>query len=118
MSAPAADFSAAEFVKTLSDEHKEAVFVAILGEVLAFSPNSEMIPLYAADKTLLAHILTLKGSQTLFDKYGPKLTPEERAEISERVRNPGEMLTLEELKARLGRGGERQGQEPTLRATG
>jgi hypothetical protein len=118
MTAPAADFSAAAFVKTLSDEQKEAVFYAILEEVLAFCPNSEMIPLYAADKRLLAHILTLKGSQTLFDKHGPKLSPEERAEIRERAKNSGPPITFEEMFSRLGWVGEGQTQKSALRATG
>ena len=89
MSAPAADFDPAAFVKGLTDEHKEAVLIAIVQEVLALYPNSGYIPLYAAGGEMIASIQTLSAAKALFDKHGPKLTPEERAEISERAKNPG-----------------------------
>ena len=110
--------SPVEFVKGLSDEEKEAVLMTIVGEVLALYPNSGAIPLYAADGNVVAFLQTLAGAQAMFDRHGPKLTPEERAEISERARDPGPLLTVEEMLARLAARGQRRDRESPLLATG
>jgi hypothetical protein len=76
MAAPAADFSAAEFVKGLTDEQKEAVFDAILGELLATDPEGTVIPIHPEGGELMAYILTLRGAKRLLDGEGWRHLPE------------------------------------------
>lgn len=58
MSAPAAEFSAAEFVKTLSDEQKEAVLYTLLEEGLVDAPEPMAISLAKEGGPVLAYLLS------------------------------------------------------------
>jgi hypothetical protein len=79
MTTPAAElpaFSAAEFVKGLTDEQKEAVFNALFAEVLAVDPEGTVIPVHPEGGELMGHILTIRGSKRLLDGEGWKYLPE------------------------------------------
>jgi hypothetical protein len=100
MSAAAADFSAAEFVKGLTDEQKEAVLYAIVREVLAVYPKSTVIPLHPEGEELMAHILTPAGLKTLRDGDGWRHLPELLIPVVH-DKNPPNGLTSAELWARI-----------------
>ncbi len=102
MSAPTAEspaFSAAEFVKGLTDEQKEAVFFAIVKEALAVYPRSGSIPIQPEGEELLGHLLTPLGVRELTAKYGAGCLPEWEVPPSERSATRG--VTSEELWARI-----------------
>ncbi len=98
MTAAAEPFSAAEFVNTLSDEQKEAVLYAIVREVLAVEPESDVIPLHPEGGELLGHLLTTRGSKRLLDGDGWRHLPELLIPVVH-SREPG--LTIEEVWARI-----------------
>jgi hypothetical protein len=79
MSTPTADspaFSAAEFVKGLTNEQKDEVLFAIVREFLAVEPESDVIPLHPEGGELLGHLLTTRGSKRLLDGDGWRYLPE------------------------------------------
>jgi hypothetical protein len=98
--AAAAPFSAVEFVKTLSEEQKEAVFYTILEEVLATDPESAVIPVHPEDGELMAHILTPRGSKRLLDGDGWKSLPELLIPVEHSDDRPNG-ISAEELWARI-----------------
>lgn len=101
MSAPAAPFSAPEFVKTLSDEQKEAVFYAILNEVLAADPEGTVIPLHPEGGELIAHILTTRGSKRLLEGEGWRFLPELLIPVIHSDSGRPKGIPAEELWARI-----------------
>ena len=102
MSAPAADFDPAAFVKDLTDEQKEAVFYAILKEVLADATEYETMPLSEDDGPTLAYLLTTKEYDTLREKYGFPLYRDATEEMAKRIpRSERDWLTLEESLAEM-----------------
>lgn len=99
MSASVTPFSATEFVKTLSDEQREAVFYAIVREMLAVEPDSDVIPLHPEGEELLCHILTTRGSKRLLDGEGWRHLPELLIPVVHSAPEPG--LTIEEVWERI-----------------
>jgi hypothetical protein len=99
MSAPAADFDPAAFVKGLTDEQKDEVFFAIVREVLGVYSRSGSIPIQPDGEELLGHLLTPLGVRELTAKYGPECLPEWEVPPGQRSTVRG--VTSEELWARI-----------------
>jgi hypothetical protein len=69
MSAAAADFSAAEFVKTLTDEQKEAVFLALAEEGVAAGPEPFAVPLTKGGGPVFGYLLSAAEYDALQREY-------------------------------------------------
>ena len=91
-----------EYVSRLTGDDQEAIFFYLVRELIRDSAPAEMIPL-ADGAEQLGYLLTVQGAQAQFERYGPKLTAEDRAELQRRLDNPDqcEWLTTEELLAAL-----------------
>ena len=87
---------AVEFVRGLPDECREAIFLDILKEILSIHDGGALIPIHAGEE-YLGTFYPPAAVQYLFDKYGPKLTPEREAEVQHAIDNPGRIFTLEEF---------------------
>ena len=93
--------SPVEYVRGLPPEDKEAIFLAILREVIAYNGGKGLIPIDTPEGESLGYYVPPEAAKARFELYGPKLTPEDVAELKERVRNPGPFVTAEELVADL-----------------
>lgn len=97
-----APFAAVEFVKGLTDEQKEAVFYAILKEVLADGPEYDTMPLAEDDGPTLAYLLTAKEYDALREKYGFPLYRDGTDYEAKRIpRDQRDWLTAEEMLAEM-----------------
>lgn len=121
MSAPTAEkaaFSAAEFVKGLTDEQKEAVLYAIVREVLAVYPKSTVVPLHPEGEELMAHILTPTGSKQLLDGDGWRYLPELLVPVVHSDADRPRGIPAEELWARIDAMEAEQASQSQSRAAG
>ena len=90
--------TAIEQVRALPDHVREAIFIDLLKEVIRENGNGEgLVDMTTPQGEFLGTLYPPKAVQFLYDKYGPKLTPEEKAEIQRRIENPGRTFTLEEF---------------------
>jgi hypothetical protein len=94
--------SPVEYVRSLSAEDREVVFLMLLEEVIAEYPDQGLIPVHQPDDNkLLGFVMSPDAAGEYFRRYGPKLTDEQLAELDRRHANPGKSLTTEELLERL-----------------
>jgi hypothetical protein len=98
--------SAVDYVRSLSDEDKGHVLIALLRELIAINGGGKgLIPIDTPEGESLGYYVPPKAAAARFEMYGPKFTPEEQAELLERLKNPGPTLTADQviadLKARL-----------------
>lgn len=91
------------FVRGLPDEQQEAVFVSILKALIADSGGEGLIPIQS-DGEWLGYFVPPAVSDAHFERYGPKLTPEEKARVQRSFENPGRSFTLEEMLELLRQG--------------
>jgi len=91
-----ADVDVVGYVRGLPDDQQEAVFVAILKAIIADSGGKGYIPV-EWEGEWLGYFVPPAAAQELFDRYGPKLSPERLAEIQHAAANPGRSFTLEEM---------------------
>jgi hypothetical protein len=97
MSSAAAPFSAAEFVKTLSDEQKEAVFYAILDEVMKQNPDEGFMGLGPGEGPITAFLISAPELYALREKYEfPIYTDGTEEEAKCTPRSERDWLTVEE----------------------
>ena len=102
MSANAAPFSAAEFVRTLSDEQKEAVFYAILEEVMAANPEEGFVALGKGDGPITAFLVSAPELYALHEKYQFPISVDGTDEEAKRIpREQRDWLTTDELLEEL-----------------
>jgi hypothetical protein len=76
--------NAVEYVRALSPDDQEAVFLYLLKELIRINGGNGLIPI-SSDTEQLGYYVPPKAADHLFEKYGPKLTPEREAEIAERI---------------------------------
>lgn len=88
------------YVRGLPDEQQEAVFVAILKAIIADSGGKGYIPV-ESDGEWLGYFVPPAAAQELFEKYGPKLSDDEKVRVRRSFENPGQSFTLEEMLERL-----------------
>jgi len=81
--------SPVEYALGLPDEDKQRVFCALLKELIELEGGSALIPITNESGDWLGYHVSPKAAEVLFEKYGPKLSPERMAEVEERFRNPG-----------------------------
>lgn len=98
---PTAAPSPTEYVRSLSPEDKQAVFLVLLREALALNGDTGLLPIDELDGTPFGYYVPPKAAAAIFEKYGPKLTPEEDAEMLRRTLTPGDSIPFEQMIAEL-----------------
>ncbi len=93
--------SPVEYALGLSDEDKQRVFCALLKELIELEGGSGLIPITNDADEWLGYHVPPKGAEALFERYGPKLSPERMAEVEERFRNPGPSQPAAQVIAEL-----------------
>jgi hypothetical protein len=94
--------TAAEFVRTLSDDDKGHVLIALLRELIEIHNDGKcLIPISTLEGESLGYYVPPKAAEAEAAAVLPKLTAERRAELDRRLKNPGPTLTLQELLADL-----------------
>lgn len=92
--------SAVDYVRALSDEDKELVLVALLRELIAvYGGGKGLIPIDTPEGESLGYYVPPLAAEARFKLYGPKLTPEDEAELARRVANPGPTIPIEQMIA-------------------
>lgn len=92
--------NAVEYVRSLSPDDQEAVLTFLLKELIRINGGEGLIP-FSFESEQLGYYVPPKAAEYLFEKYGPKLTPEREVEIQRVIDNPGKTFTLEELMASI-----------------
>jgi hypothetical protein len=88
--------SPVEYVGGLPVEDQEAILFFLVRELVAANGETGWIPVTAPDGHL-GSFLPAKAEQERFDRLGPTLTPEERAEMRRRIDHPGRCVSFEEM---------------------
>jgi hypothetical protein len=92
--------SAADYVRTLSDEDKGYVLIALLRELIEVNGGGKgLISIDTPEGESLGYYVPPLAAEARFALYGPKLTPEREAELSRRLKNPGPTIPIEQLIA-------------------
>jgi hypothetical protein len=94
--------TAIEYVRALSPDDQEAVFLYLLKELIRVNGGDGLIPI-ASDTEQLGYYVPPKAADWLFEKYGPKLTPEREAEIAERIARNEPGIPIQQLIEELRR---------------
>ena len=93
--------SAAEYVRALSSEEKQAVFLALLREAIQMNGDSGLLPVEDEDGNPFGYYLPPKAVAARAEALLPKLSQEREAELARRQSEPGRGLTEDELRAWL-----------------
>jgi hypothetical protein len=94
--------SAVDYVRSLSDEDKGHVLIALLRELIAINGGGKgLIPISTQEGESLGYYVPPLAADAQAEAVLPKLSPERRAELDRRLSNPGPTLTAEEMIAEL-----------------
>jgi hypothetical protein len=90
--------SAVDYVRSLSPEEKQAVFLALLREALQLQGGEGPLPIEDEDGNPFGCYLPPKAVAARAEAALPKMSPEREAELAKRQNEPGRMLTEDELR--------------------
>ncbi len=94
--------SPVEYVRGLSDNDKGHVLIALLRELIEIHGGGKgLISIDTPEGESLGYYVPPLAAEARFKLYGPKLTPEDEAELSRRRKNPGPTMSAAELIASL-----------------
>ncbi|MCI0705011.1 MAG: hypothetical protein L0241_28460 [Planctomycetia bacterium] len=94
--------SAVDYVRTLSDEEKGHVLIALLRELIEINGGGKgLISIDTPEGESLGYYVPPLAAQARAEAVIPKLSPEREAELARRLANPGPTLTAQELIAEL-----------------
>jgi hypothetical protein len=88
--------NAVEYVRELPPDDQEAVLRFLLKELIRINGGEGLIP-FTFDGEPMGYYVPPKAAEFLFEKYGPKLTPEREAEIAERIARNEPGIPIEQL---------------------
>jgi hypothetical protein len=95
--------SPVEFVRSLSPEDREDVFVLLLRELIRESGGSGVIPVVASDGEDLGYHVPPQAADRLAEQELPKLSPERQAELRERANRTGTAIPAAQFIAEFER---------------
>lgn len=87
-----------EFVRGLRPEDQEAVLLYLLKEVTRIDGGNGLIPFQTDNGEPMGYYVPPKVAAEQFAKSGPRLTPEQRAEVQRRIDQPGKTLSFDQMK--------------------
>ena len=90
-----------DFLRSLSLEDKEELFVELLREVIAYHGGKGLIPVETPDGEWLGYFVPPEAAAARAEAALPKLTLEREAELARRQTNPGTTVSAQQLIAEL-----------------
>ncbi len=96
-----AAMSPMEFVRTMSPEAKEDVFVALLEELVARSSKTGLIPFEAANGQFLGYFVPPAAAKELADKEWSEMPPQVREHLGRPVEDLDNCISADEMLAHL-----------------
>ena len=91
---------AVDYVRTLSDDEKGYVLIALLRELIEVNGGGKgLIPIDTPEGESLGYYVPPKAAQARFEVNGPNLTSERKAELARRLKNPGPTIPIEQVIA-------------------
>ena len=102
--------SPVEYVRGLSPEDKQAVFLALLREAIAYNGDAGLLPVEDEDGKAFGYYVPPKAAQELFDRYGPKLTEEDHERTRKALASLDSTFSFDEFMEELRREDEAEGQ--------
>jgi hypothetical protein len=92
---------AVEYVRNLPIEDQEAILADMLQKLIDIESPSQFFKVASVDH-VFGYFLTPEGAKAQFEAFGPKFTPEYRAELDERLKHldraiPAQVV-IEELR--------------------
>ena len=88
--------SAVEYVRSLSIEDREAVFMDLLKEAIAINAPLNVFR-FANETEDLGFYFSAQAVDDQFKAFGPKLSPEEWAEIDRRCADVSDAIPIEQV---------------------
>lgn len=101
--ATAAPTNVAEYVRSLSDQDKEAAMLALIDEYLRIRGGKYTTVLWKPQGELLAYLVPPAAAEASLRVTIPKLTPEERERTNEALANPDDTFDMYEFLDELKR---------------
>ena len=99
-SANGSTVSAVEYVRALSDDDKGHVLIALLRELIEVNGGGKgLIPIDTFEGESLGYYVPPLAAQAEAEAVLPKLTPERRAELDRRLKNPGPTVPVQQVIA-------------------
>jgi hypothetical protein len=77
--------SAVDYVRALSPEEKQAVFLALLREALAENGDTGLLPVDDEDGKPFGYYVPPKAAAEIAERELPKLSPEREKELTDRL---------------------------------
>ena len=96
-----AGLTADDFIRTLSEDQKQAVLVSLLREALRVNGEKVILPLDG-----LGYFVPPAAAAAHFKIVPPKLTPEEHAAVLRALATPDDTFDIDECLAELSREGQ------------
>jgi hypothetical protein len=96
-------FSPAEFVRLLSPEDKQAVFLTLLREALELNGDSGLLPIEDEDGKPLGHYVPTRAARASADRMWNDLPVGVREALGRPVSNPDDYIPADRLLAILSR---------------
>lgn len=97
-----APLSAVDYLRSLSDEDKGHVLIALLRELIEINGGGRgLISIDTPEGESLGYYVPPLAAQARAEAVIPKLSPEREAELARRLQNPGPTITAQELIAEL-----------------
>ena len=93
--------SPVEFVRTMSPEDKEDVFVALLEELLARSSKTGLIKFESVRGQFLGYFVPPAAAKELADKEWGEMPPMIREQLSRPIEDLDDCISSDEMLARL-----------------
>lgn len=93
--------TATEYVRTLSPEEKQAVFLALLREAIQINGDTGLLPVEDEEGNPFGYYLPPKAVAARAESQLPKLSKEREAELARRQSEPGRGLTEDEMRTWL-----------------
>ncbi|MGL6096050.1 MAG: hypothetical protein ACRC7O_09675, partial [Fimbriiglobus sp.] len=100
-SAVAAPPNPVEYVRGLSPDDKQAVFLSLLREAVELNGDRGLIPIDDHGGTPFGYFVPPAAAAQLVAKFVPPLTPEQDAQMTEAMRTPAESAGFDETLAWL-----------------
>ena len=92
---------AVEYVRALSPEEKQAVFLALLREALAENGDAGLLPVDDEDGKPFGYYVPPKAAAAIAEREVPRLTPEREKELAERLTQMHTAIPISQVIAEL-----------------
>lgn len=90
--------SPTDYVRSLSPNDKQVMFLALLRDALRYNGDTDLLPIEDEEGNPFGYYIPPKAAALRADAVLPKMTPEREAELARRQGEPGRMISEDEFR--------------------